>query len=263
MTNRSAMVLVLSLTAIALASCSSDDDPVQGVGSPVAGAAGHSSLAAGGAGKGGTNPANGGTTSSFAGAGGVATTASGAVAGSTSSPGAGGSTQTAPSGGATALAGASSSVAGSTGLAGGGAAGAATAGAAGFAGAAGSPAVSVESLCGAVCAAQSTLKDAESVDCSLGADCMSFCSAPSNDPDVPTSAKDVYLTMLKCEASSLTTADYFCSTSAPITSMRGPAPRVNAGKTSPCASEICAFACGASGAEMFVDMAVQVLCGCA
>lgn len=250
MSNRSALMLMLSSigVALSLASCSSDDEVVEGVGGSEAGSGGQSSSVGGSTPK---STANGGTSTSAGGAGGAVTTASAGVAGAAPSA----------TGGTTAAGG--STVAGAAGLAGAGGSGGVAGGNA-SAGTAGVASTDIDTLCTQLCAIQSGVKDQASADCSLGTGCTSFCVAPSDDPDLSAAAKAAYLAMLQCEVANLTVADYVCSTTAPIpsTGMRGPAAKVNTARTTPCANEICAFSCDADASMFYSDQVVLVPCGC-
>lgn len=260
MSNRSALMLMVSSigVALALASCSSDDEIVEGVGGSEAGSSGRSTSVGGSTPKG---TASGGTTVSIGGSGGAVTTASAGIAG-TAPVVTGGATGVGGSQSTTA-AGAGTTAAGATGLAGAGGSGGVAGGNA-AAGTAGVATTDVNTLCNQQCAIQSGVKDSASADCSLGATCMTHCLAPTTDEELDAGARAAYLAMLQCEVANLTAADYVCSTTAPVpaTGMRGPAPYVNGAKTTPCATQICAFNCDEAAMMIYGDETVVTPCAC-
>jgi hypothetical protein len=72
------------------------------------------------------------------------------------------------------------------------------------------------------------------------------------------------MAMLNCQVSSMTSADYECSNQGPPTGTAHiPAPKVDSGKTTPCASAICAYTCPEiDNAGGFGDGTVYGTCGC-
>lgn len=263
-----ALSATLICTIASLASCSDDDDLLNGPGADAAGSTSRGgasvtgvggrggSTGLGGAGGVTTGPAStggstalvtGGTSAATAGAG----PSIGGLSGTTSSTsvlptgGGGGASSTAPS--SSALGGAS--LAGASGLA--GAAGSQNqAGAVGVAGAAGAPQKSaLELACESVCAAQSSLS------CAVN-NCASECEAFGANVDDTAN----YLAMVQCEAQSITTADgYFCSDQNPMVPVgqEGPSPKVQG--NSACRTEICAYTCNES---TFYDTTVCEACAC-
>lgn len=263
--------LVLSATLIctiaSLASCSDDDDVLNG---PLADAG---ATARGGAsvtgigGRGGSTGLGGagGVTSGPVITGGSTTVTTGGTSAATAGagPGIGGLTGTTSStsvlstggGGGASLAAAGSSAIGGASLAGAsGFAGAAgsqnQAGAAGVTGAAGAPQKSpLEIACEAVCAAQSGLS------CTVN-NCASECTTFGANVEDITS----YLAMVECEAQSITTADgYFCSDQNPMVPMGEQAPSPKVQGNSACQTEICAYTCNE---PTFYDATVCTACAC-
>ncbi|MEO7036043.1 MAG: hypothetical protein ABI548_19045 [Polyangiaceae bacterium] len=216
--NKVAWPLAL-LVCASLWACGSDDDstggPPGGAGEGGASAAGHGGKSSGGSGGQATS----------GGGGGQAGSATGGTSGAAPEAGSGGDFP---------------SVSGMPGM---------TEGGAGEAGSGGQGSASSTTLaqdCATVCGAQTGLT------CSYGDTCVLSCLGVV-DPQAGTAVPDEYTAMIKCQAATLTAANYGCSTQ--MSNMVQPSPKAGTG----CETLICKYTCDDG---TLVDDNIVARCGC-